>query len=64
MEAGLADAVLKLYHTASGNSSFTAKEVCEEFSKVVIDEPLYHNSGIFGKMPSRRHTSFRAYEAL
>lgn len=55
MEAGLSQAALSLYHSVSGNLSYTPKEVCEEFAKTPIDKPLSHNSGLFGKVPTDRH---------
>ena len=55
METGLPDAVLKMYHNASGNIHFSAADVCDEFSRVVIDEPLIQGSRIAGKVAKRDH---------
>jgi len=55
MEIGLLDAVLKMYHNASGNRHFSAADVRDEFSRVVIDEPLVHGSRIAGKVAERGH---------
>jgi hypothetical protein len=55
MEQGLSKAMLSLYHTASGNKNFTPQDVCLEFSKLRIDEPLMHGAGIAGKVPIRDH---------
>jgi hypothetical protein len=55
METGLLDAVLKMYHNASGNRHFTAADVRDEFSRLVIDEPLVHGSPIGGKVSTRGH---------
>jgi hypothetical protein len=55
METGLLDAVLKLYHTVSGNRQYTPSDICKEFANVHIDSPLAHNSGISGKIATNRH---------
>jgi len=55
METGLPDAVLKMYHNASGNRHFSATDVCDEFSRVIIDEPLVHGSRIAGKVVKKLH---------
>jgi len=55
MEMGLPDAVLKMYHNASGNRHFSAADVRDEFSRVVIDEPLVHGSRIAGMVAKKRH---------
>ena len=55
METGLLDAVLKMYHNASGNTHFSVADVCDEFSHVVIDKPLVLSSRIAGKVAARRH---------
>jgi len=55
METGLADAVLKMYHNASGNRHFSAADVCDEFSRLVIDEPLIQGSRIAGLVAKRDH---------
>jgi hypothetical protein len=55
MEQGLSKAMLSLYHTASGNKNFDPEDVCLEFSKLRIDEPLSHNAGVSGKLPIRDH---------
>jgi len=49
------DILLKMYHLVSGNTGFSVDDVCDEFSKEVIDEPLMHNSRIYGKVPTKRH---------
>jgi len=55
METGLTDAVLKMYHNASGNRHFSAADVRDEFSRVVIDEPLMQSSRIAGLVAKKRH---------
>jgi len=55
MEMGLLDATLKMYHNASGNKHYSAADVREEFSRVVINEPLFNSSRIAGKMAKERH---------
>ena len=55
MEMGLPDAVLRMYHNASGNRNFSAADVCDEFSRVVINEPLIQGSRIAGKVAKRDH---------
>ena len=55
MEAGLANATLKLYHIVSGNNHYSASDVRNEFTKIVVDKPLVHSSPITGKMPSAKH---------
>jgi len=55
MEKGLQDAVLRMYHNASGNTHFSASDVRDEFSRVVINKPLVQSSRIRGKVASRRH---------
>jgi hypothetical protein len=55
MEEGLLDATLKMYHNASGNRHSTAADVCNEFSRLVIDKPLVHGSPIGGKVATRGH---------
>jgi len=55
MEKGLPDAVLKMYHNASGNTHFSVADICDAFSHVVIDKPLMQSSRIAGKVASRRH---------
>jgi len=55
MEMGLSAAVLKMYHNASGNYNHTFADVCNEFSRVVIDKPLLHRSPIAGKVVIRGH---------
>ena len=55
MEEGLSNAVLKMYHNASGNKHFSAADVRDEFSRFVISKPLVHGSRIAGKVAARRH---------
>ncbi|MCL2763846.1 MAG: hypothetical protein FWD40_01030 [Treponema sp.] len=55
METGLSDAVLKMYHNASGNKSYSSADVRREFSRVVINRPLLHYSRIAGKVATSRH---------
>jgi len=55
MESGLIDVVLRMYHNASGNKNYSIIDVCNEFSRVVIDRPLIHGSRIAGKVATSRH---------
>jgi len=55
METGLLDAALKMYRNASGNVHFSIDDVRYEFSRLVIDKPLLHNSPYEGKVASSRH---------
>jgi len=48
------EALLELYRLVSGNSTFSDDDVCDEFSVLLIDEPLMISSRVFGKVPSRK----------
>jgi len=55
MERGLLDATLKMHHNDSGNRHFSVADVRDEFSRVVINEPLVSSSRIAGKVAKERH---------
>jgi len=49
------DALLDLYRFISGNTTFSINDVCSEFSRAPITEPLVQNSRVLGKVPLNRH---------
>jgi hypothetical protein len=55
MENGLTDSLRKLYSSVTGNQNITPQEVCLEFSRMPITEPLVYNSDLYGKLPTRGH---------
>lgn len=55
METGVSELVLRLYHSVSGNNHYSIDDVCDEFSMEIINEPLTHDSHIFGKIPKNQH---------
>jgi len=55
MESGLTSALMDLYRDVHCQDSVTSAQVRIDFSKTPINEPLIHNSLIFGKVPMNRH---------
>jgi hypothetical protein len=55
MESGLTDSLRKLYSSVTGNKNITPEEICLEFSRMPIMEPLVQNSNLYGKLPARGH---------
>jgi len=53
MEKELLNAALKMYHNASGNIDFSVADVCDEFSRMDInDKSFEHGSPIGGLLDS------------